>query len=160
MGRRSEVGSSGVVVSGRRLLHACLTRNPFSHTMRHNEPMPSSPRNNRSLAEDIRVQAPCGVEIFLSVMEGKWSPLIVRELLHGPRRFTELQSGLKGVSAKTLTDRLRAFQRHGLVAREAFPEIPPKVIYELTELGMTLKPVLYTMADWGVAHEKDLFKTT
>lgn len=91
----------------------------------------------------------CGVERFLLLLDGPWATLIVRELLGGPRRFTELRSMLPGISAHTLTHRLRRFEDHGLVTRVAYAETPPRVIYELTELGMSLHDILYAMKDWG-----------
>lgn len=93
----------------------------------------------------------CGVERFLLLLDGPWATLIVRELLHGPRRFTELRQVLSGISAHTLTHRLRRFEEHGLVTRTAFAETPPRVVYELTPLGMSLRDVLYAMKDWGDA---------
>ncbi|RWM92878.1 MAG: transcriptional regulator [Mesorhizobium sp.] len=94
---------------------------------------------------------PCGVERFLLLLDGPWATLIVRELLNGPRRFTELRDALPGISAHTLTHRLRRFEQHWLVTRTAFAETPPRVVYELTALGMSLRDVLYTMNDWGNA---------
>ncbi|WP_066721913.1 MULTISPECIES: helix-turn-helix domain-containing protein [Hyphomicrobiales] len=91
----------------------------------------------------------CGVERFLLLLDGPWATLIIRELLHGPRRFTELRHALSGISAHTLTHRLRRFEEHGLVTRTAFAETPPRVVYELTPLGASLKDVLYAMKDWG-----------
>ncbi|EYR83787.1 helix-turn-helix domain-containing protein [Shinella sp. DD12] len=91
----------------------------------------------------------CGVERFLLLLDGPWATLIIRELLHGPRRFTELRQALNGVSAHTLTHRLRRFEEHGLVTRMAFAETPPRVVYELTPLGASLRDVLYAMKDWG-----------
>lgn len=91
----------------------------------------------------------CGVERFLLLLDGPWATLIVRELLHGPRRFTELRQALQGISAHTLTHRLRRFEEHGLVTRMAFAETPPRVVYELTPLGASLEDVLYAMKDWG-----------
>ena len=93
----------------------------------------------------------CGVERFLLLLDGPWATLIVRELLGGPRRFTELRGRLPGISAHTLTHRLRRFEEHGLVTRIAYAETPPRVVYELTELGMSLRHILYAMKDWGDA---------
>ena len=64
-----------------------------------------------------------------------WATLIVRELLHGPRRFGELREALPGISAHTLTNRLRLFESRGIVIRRAYAEVPPRVVYELTDLG-------------------------
>ncbi len=92
----------------------------------------------------------CGVARFLILFEGPWASQIVRELLHGSHRFTELRAALPGISAHTLTHRLRQFERHGIVTRTAYAEMPPRVVYELTELGLRLRPVLEAMNEWGV----------
>lgn len=91
----------------------------------------------------------CGVARFLTLLDGPWATLIVRELLPGPRRFTQLREALPGISAHTLTHRLKGFERHGLVTRTAFAETPPRVVYELTPLGESLRDVLEAMRLWG-----------
>lgn len=99
-----------------------------------------------------RKNAPeCGVERFLLLLDGPWATLIVRELLHGPRRFNELREMLPGISAHTLTHRLRRFETHGLVTRTVYAEIPPRVVYELTPMGASLRDILYAMSAWGEA---------
>ncbi|WP_210251530.1 MULTISPECIES: winged helix-turn-helix transcriptional regulator [Pseudomonadota] len=97
----------------------------------------------------------CGVERFLLLLDGPWATLIVRELLHSPRRFTELREALPGISAHTLTHRLRRFETHGLVIRTAYAETPPRVVYELTPLGASLHDILYAMKAWGEAIPDD-----
>jgi DNA-binding HxlR family transcriptional regulator len=92
----------------------------------------------------------CGVARFLQLLEGPWATLVVRELLKGPRRFTELMNGLPGISAHTLTSRLRRFEEYGLVTRTAYAEIPPRVVYELTPLGHELRTVLNAMNAWAL----------
>lgn len=92
----------------------------------------------------------CGIARFLSLLEGPWATLIVRELLNGPHRFGQLRDALPGISAHTLTDRLRRFQAYGIVTRTSYPEIPPRVEYELTELGHGLRSVLGAMNAWAV----------
>ncbi|WP_354044152.1 helix-turn-helix domain-containing protein [Devosia sp. UYZn731] len=91
------------------------------------------------------------MERFLLLLDGPWATLIVRELLHGPQRFTELKIRLGSISAHTLTHRLKRFEQHGIVTRTAFAETPPRVVYELTPLGMTLSTVLNAMNTWGVS---------
>ncbi|MFJ3955990.1 winged helix-turn-helix transcriptional regulator [Arthrobacter sp. NPDC090010] len=92
----------------------------------------------------------CGVARFLVLLEGPWATLIVRELLPGPRRFGELRNALPGISAHTLTSRLRRFEQHGIVTRTSFAENPPRVEYELTALGQGLRTVLESMSDWAL----------
>ncbi|MEV6237461.1 helix-turn-helix domain-containing protein [Lentzea sp. NPDC051838] len=93
----------------------------------------------------------CGVARFLILLDGPWATLIVRELLRGPMRFTELRDALPGISAHTLTHRLRRFERHGIVTRTVYAEIPPRVVYELTPLGSSLRHVLDAMNDWALS---------
>ncbi|MGA9872126.1 MAG: helix-turn-helix domain-containing protein [Rhodococcus sp. (in: high G+C Gram-positive bacteria)] len=92
----------------------------------------------------------CGIARFLSLLNGPWATLIVRELLTGPHRFGELLTALDGISAHTLTSRLRTFETNGLVTRTAYTEIPPRVVYELTPLGQNLRPVLEAMNNWAL----------
>lgn len=98
--------------------------------------------------EDCSVET-CGVTRFLSLLDGPWATLIVRELLGGAHRFGELLSALDGISAHTLTNRLRKSETHGLLVRTVYPEIPPRVVYELTPLGQGLRPVLDAMNAWA-----------
>jgi DNA-binding HxlR family transcriptional regulator len=91
----------------------------------------------------------CGVARFLALLNGPWATLIVRELLRGPHRFTELRDALPGISPHTLTSRLRQFENHGVVTRTSYPEIPPRVEYRLTPLGEGLRDVLNAMATWA-----------
>lgn len=85
------------------------------------------------------------------MLDGPWATLIIRDLLNGPRRFNELLDGQGVVSANTLTSRLRKFEAHQLVTRTAYAEIPPRVVYELTPLGMSLGPVLESMNRWALS---------
>ena len=82
-------------------------------------------------------------------MSGKWTLLIIRELLRGARRFTEIRAGIGTVNPKPLTESLRLLEDHGMITRHAFAEMPPRVEYELTERGRSLAHVLAAMASWG-----------
>lgn len=96
----------------------------------------------------------CPVETTLSVIGGRWKVLIVHHILEEPKRFGELTRALKGVSARTLTKQLREMEKDGIVRREVFQQIPPKVEYSLTPLGRKLTPILYAMHDWGEEVER------
>lgn len=100
----------------------------------------------------------CGVARFLSLLDGPWATLIVRELLKGPHRFNELAEALPRISAHTLTSRLRTFEKHGLVTRTAYPEIPPRVVYELTPVGQDLRSVLEAMNTWAMTLPASVFE--
>ena len=91
----------------------------------------------------------CPVETTLTLISSKWKVLIVRDLLAGTKRFGELQRSVGNVSQKVLTAQLREMEEDGLVDRKAYPEVPPRVEYSLTELGRSLEPVLSAMWNWG-----------
>lgn len=91
----------------------------------------------------------CPVETTLKIIGDKWKVLILRDLFTGTKRFNELKRSLKDVSQKMLTQQLRELENDGIIHREVYPVVPPKVEYSLTELGNTLKPVIDSMYDWG-----------
>ncbi|WP_106419349.1 winged helix-turn-helix transcriptional regulator [Salinicola tamaricis] len=91
----------------------------------------------------------CAVEATVAVAGGKWKPLIIYYLLSGTKRFGELRNLIGGVTQRSLTLQLRELEAHGIISREVFAEVPPRVEYSLTELGLTLSPVLDAMKEWG-----------
>lgn len=91
----------------------------------------------------------CGVERTLHVIGGKWTTLILRELLAGTRRYSELKRSLGRVSPKTLTERLRHLEAEGLLTRTVYAEVPPRVEYTLTARGEGLGDIIAAMARWG-----------
>ncbi len=93
----------------------------------------------------------CEVESTIKVIGGRWKVLIIRELMT-VKRFGQLQRALPGITQKMLTQQLRELEDDGIVRRQVYPQIPPKVEYELTPLGETLKPLLYAMHEWGVKY--------
>jgi DNA-binding HxlR family transcriptional regulator len=84
------------------------------------------------------------------VIGGRWKILILWHLFQGTKRFNQLHRGMPGVSQKVLTQQLRELERDGVVHREVFAEVPPKVEYSLTPLGATLRPVVEAMCQWGL----------
>ena len=94
----------------------------------------------------------CPVERTLDVIGGRWKVLIIRELFQGVRRFNELQRSLHGITQKMLTQQLREMEADGIVHREIYLQVPPKVEYSLTPLGESLKPILEGMHEWGLKH--------
>lgn len=97
----------------------------------------------------VREQPECVVERTLEIIGGKWTTLILRDLLRGTKRFGELRHSLHAVSPKTLTDRLRFLETRGIVTRTVYAEVPPKVEYALTERGRELGSIIDAMAGWG-----------
>ena len=91
----------------------------------------------------------CPVATTVKLIGNKWKLLIIRNLLLSPQRFSEFFKTIPGISKKVLTDNLRALENNGIVNREVFAEVPPRVVYSLSELGKTLKPILDAMCVWG-----------
>lgn len=95
----------------------------------------------------------CPVETTLMLISDRWKVLIIRDLLDGTKRFGQLKKSVGDISQKVLTANLRSMEEDGLLTREVFPEVPPRVEYTLTETGYSLKPVLDSMVDWGTAYK-------
>lgn len=91
----------------------------------------------------------CGIDAAMDVVSGKWKSLILWELDAGTRRFGELRRGLPGVSEKMLIQHVRELEIDGLVHREVYREVPPRVEYSLTESGRELNAALEPLAEWG-----------
>lgn len=91
----------------------------------------------------------CPAETTIKAIAGRWKVLILRELFQGVKRFGQLQSNLQGITQKMLTQQLRELEADGIVQRQVYPEVPPKVEYSLTEKGQSLQPILQVMHEWG-----------
>jgi DNA-binding HxlR family transcriptional regulator len=91
----------------------------------------------------------CPTRLVLDRIGDRWTVLIVLILRDGPRRFTQIRRMVDGVTPKVLTQTLRAMERDGLVTRTVFPEVPPRVEYELTPLGMSLQAPIQAITDWA-----------
>ncbi|MBU3874584.1 helix-turn-helix transcriptional regulator [Faecalicatena sp. AGMB00832] len=100
----------------------------------------------------------CPVEMTLQLIGDKWKVLIIRDLLGGTKRFNELMRSVSGISQKVLTANLRSLEASGLVNRKVYPQVPPKVEYSLTDTGLSLKPILDSMIEWGMAYKKKIQK--
>lgn len=97
---------------------------------------------------------PCPVETTLYLISNRWVVLILRDLFMGTKRFGELRKSLDGISQKVLTSNLRTMEEQGLITRTVYPEVPPRVEYALTDLGHSLKPIIASMFDWGLAYKE------
>ncbi len=97
-------------------------------------------------------RANCPVERTLEVIGGRWKVLILRELFQGVQRFGQLHRSLHGITQKMLTQQLREMEEDGIIHREVYLQVPPKVEYSLTPLGESLKPIIDSMHEWGVRH--------
>ncbi|MDE7083411.1 MAG: helix-turn-helix transcriptional regulator [Clostridia bacterium] len=99
----------------------------------------------------------CPVATTVQLIGNKWKLLIIRNLVYNDKqRFTDFVKSINGISKKVLTDDLRALEDDGLIDREVFAEVPPRVEYSLTELGKTLKPILDAMSKWGTDYKNSL----
>jgi DNA-binding HxlR family transcriptional regulator len=94
----------------------------------------------------------CGLDAAVDVVGGKWKPLVLWALSGQPRRFGALRRELPGVSEKVLTQQLRELERDGIVHRAVHDQVPPRVEYSLTELGVSLERALAPLGDWGERH--------
>lgn len=95
----------------------------------------------------------CPVETTLTLIGSKWKVLILRDLMPGTKRFGELKKSIGRVSQKVLTAQLREMEAQGLVHRQVYAEVPPRVEYSLTKLGRSLKPILDAMQAWGEGYK-------
>lgn len=91
-------------------------------------------------------------ERALKVISGRWKAVILYHLFDRPRRLSELKRLVPGITQKVLIQQLREMEEHGLVDREIFREIPPRVEYAATPLGLSLEPVLLALCQWGQRH--------
>lgn len=99
----------------------------------------------------MSVDETCPVCRTADIVCGKWTLLLIRDLAEGHTRFCELERSLSGISPRTLSLRLRALEDEGIVARQTYPEVPPRVEYALTEKGMALLPIIEDMRTYGTA---------
>lgn len=91
----------------------------------------------------------CPVARTATLISNKWTPLIIRDLAKSAMRFSELERSLRGISPKTLSERLKRLEESGVVVRECFAEVPPRVEYHLTEKGHALLPIIASMREFG-----------
>jgi DNA-binding HxlR family transcriptional regulator len=92
------------------------------------------------------------VEATLDVIGGKWKVVIMCLLIKGEKRTSELKRSMSGITQKMLTQQLRELEQHGVLKRKIYEQVPPKVVYSLTEYGWSLRPILDSMCAWGEQH--------
>jgi len=97
----------------------------------------------------VAVDETCPVCRTADIVCGKWTLLLIRDLAEGRSRFSELERSLEGISPRTLSLRLRALEEEGIVERQTYPEVPPRVEYALTEKGLALLPIIADMRAYG-----------
>lgn len=98
----------------------------------------------------------CGLDATLRVVSGKWKPLILYFLFYGPKRYGDLKRHVRGVSDKMLIQQLKELESDGIVVRTDYKEIPPRVDYALTPLGLSLADAMAPLCNWGDAHAAEI----
>ncbi|PHI07909.1 helix-turn-helix transcriptional regulator [Fusobacterium polymorphum] len=98
----------------------------------------------------------CPVELTLLLISNKWKVLIIRDLLDGTKRFSELKKSINNISQKVLTSNLREMEENNLLTRKVYPEVPPRVEYTLTDIGYSLKTLLDDMDRWGTWYRNEV----
>lgn len=95
-------------------------------------------------------------ERALKVIGGRWKVFVLFHLFEGSKRLSELRRCIPGVSQKVLVQQLREMEEHGVVHREVFAEVPPRVVYSATKLGLSLRPIVGALCAWGRRHADEL----
>ena len=96
------------------------------------------------------------IERALKAISGRWKAVILYHLLGGPKRLSELSRLVPGISQKVLVQQLRELEEHRLVHREVLRQVPPRVDYSATSLGLSLEPVMLALCEWGTHHASEL----
>jgi DNA-binding HxlR family transcriptional regulator len=94
----------------------------------------------------------CPVEATARIVGGRWKAAVLDQLFQGTKRFSELKRGITGITQRTLAQQLRELQSTGIVERTVYPDRPPRVVYAITPLGKSLRPLLEAMCHWGKSH--------
>lgn len=98
--------------------------------------------------------SPCPVTTTISVIGGKWKPIILYALKEETKRFSQIKKLIPAISQKMLTQQLRELEEDGIIHRRVYPVVPPKVEYTVTEYGQTLMPIMDAMETWGLRHNQ------
>jgi DNA-binding HxlR family transcriptional regulator len=101
------------------------------------------------IQKKIELDCDCSIMGSISIISGKWKPVIIWMLLSGPKRFGELHKTIEGIALKVLSRNLKELEADGIINRKVYAEVPPKVEYTLTEKGMSLNDAMQLLAEWG-----------
>lgn len=102
----------------------------------------------------LKTYTSCPVEYTASIISNKWKVLILRDLFEGTKRYNELTRSVVGISAKVLTQNLRDLESDGIISRKVYPEVPPRVEYSITDIGLELKEILDVMKAFGEKYQQ------
>lgn len=111
----------------------------------------TAPSDSNTRTDSSFDEAECAVEVTVALIGGKWKPILLFHLLDGPLRYSALQRLVPRASDRMLTRSLRELEADGLISRNVFAEVPPRVEYTLTLAGRSLVPILQAMSAWGAA---------
>src|SRR5579862_1290790 len=105
------------------------------------------------LAHDCDIEPTVGcIAAAMEIVGSKWTALILRDLASGPQRFCGLEKSVGSINPRTLSKRLDDLEQHGIITKQNYPEVPPRIEYALTDKGADLIPVLQQMAAWGTKY--------
>lgn len=94
----------------------------------------------------------CPITATIDIIGGKWKPPIIWLLMDGPMRFGELSKTMPDIALKVLSKQLKELEAHGIITRHAYPEVPPRVEYSLSEKGESLRDIMHLLSDWSRKH--------
>ena len=100
----------------------------------------------------------CGMEVTVEVIDGKWKPCVINHLSTGKKRPSEIQRYIPAASRRALNIQLNEMEEHGIIKKTIYPVLPPKVEYELTDLGRTLLPITMAMEEWGMGFREQFLE--
>ncbi|MFC3827905.1 MULTISPECIES: winged helix-turn-helix transcriptional regulator [Niastella] len=106
--------------------------------------------NSTNTINKQQMDKDCGMSYTLNTIGGRWKPAILYRLIGGKMRYSELRDSIPNVTERMLVLQLREMEKDGLINRIVYAEVPPRVEYELTEKGNSLKPILKSLSEWGV----------
>jgi DNA-binding HxlR family transcriptional regulator len=107
------------------------------------------------MKESFLVIGGCPVSATIQIIGGKWKVVILYLISYKISRFSEIHRLIEGISKKTLTEQLRELERDGIISRTVYAEVPPRVEYRMTDKGLTLRPIIFAMRDWGMQFGAD-----
>ena len=108
--------------------------------------------NSTNTFNEKQIMDSCGMAYSLSILGGRWKPAILCRLSHQTMRYSDLKNSIENISERMLIAQLRELEADQIIKRTVYPVVPPRVEYEMTDLGNTMKPMLRAMSDWGNMH--------
>jgi len=106
----------------------------------------------KNIQTNIHGAAECPITATIDVIGGKWKPPIIWLLMKGPMRFGELSKTMPDIALKVLSRQLKELEADGIIIRKAYPEVPPRVEYSLSEKGDSLREVMFLLSQWSRKH--------